>query len=65
MDKKQVIIVALLIVAIVVSATSIALNISTLSPLNKMINGNAVAPEGNIAIEILKDVSEESTDGIG
>jgi hypothetical protein len=54
MEKKQVIIISLLIVAIVLSTVSIALNIT----FEKMINPYVVLdtqPQGNLKLEILEN----------
>lgn len=54
MEKKQIIIISLLIVAIVLSTVSIALNIT----FEKMINPYVVLdtqPQGNLKLEILEN----------
>jgi len=62
MEKKQIIIVALLIIAIALSATSVIMNVgmgNSISP----VDGNAISPNGNIAIivneapEVVEDES--------
>ena len=59
MDSKQKIVVALLVVAIVLSFTSIALNINVARPLKQVNTGNAVGSSGNVAITVYDNFSSE------
>lgn len=56
MNKKEVIIVALLIIAILFSSVSIVLNFNLVTPFKNTISGYAVKPTGNIAVFVESDV---------
>ena len=55
-------IVALLIVAIIVSATSIVLNFNLIAPFRQTISANAISPNGNVAITVSNE-NEVLNDG--
>ncbi len=66
MDKKQVLIITLLVVAVVVSSISIALNFNLVTPFRQVISANAISPNGNIQLTVLKNDSVEVlNDGTG
>ncbi len=52
MDKRQILIIALLVVAITMSAVSIVLNFNVSTPILQFSTGNVVSPTGNIAITV-------------
>lgn len=56
MDKREVIIITLLILAILFSSVSIILNFNLVAPFRHTINGYAVKPTGNVAISVDTDV---------
>ncbi len=62
MDKRQVLIIALLIVAITMSAVSIVLNLNVNAPILQFSTGNAVSPLGNVAITVNNDDFEVLND---
>lgn len=63
MDKKQVIVIALLIVAIVLSGTSIALNLSLTRTINPYVIDNSGV--GNIQLGIESPIFSEEVETNG